>query len=508
MATTLRNDAKQEIINILREEGYATYARLVDLFDIYLTDDPEVVGYMIPGKAKIVINGGLSISQVSLIVRHEILHEFLTHHERQGAFEKDNATLGSDHELANIAGDYEISNRGYTDKDKANARAIVLGDKVLRGLVTEDEYPDWETATFEEMYRDLLEKRKKDQDALKKLLQQLQSISKKDLDDLMDEMDQMGGGPSMDGIPSDDQDGKGKPMPGKGKPGEEKDDSSTDPTGSGGPLDKETQDKLNKLKDAAGQAQKKADELDDSSDKDGSVFDSDADVKAKNDLAKRVAEIKRIFDDLKEKEAVLDNSAQVKRAEKAAKAARDIERVQASPLNKFKLSLGKFIADQINDEESETYARVNPSYEDSEFLLPGKMVKEEKHIPCINVYWDVSGSFSDPAKTEGARRAIATLNNYVRSGDIEIKTWYFADRVSENKNSAGGGTRGTPILDHVEQTKPTNVIVITDDDISDCSRVVKVPGAVWYLFYGRGSDNLASHLLGKRQTRSYLVSFS
>lgn len=509
MATTLRNDAKQEIINILREEGYATYASLVDYFDIYLTDDPEVVGYMIPGKAKIVINGGLSISQVSLIIRHEILHEFLTHHERRGEFEKSNKGLGSDHELANIAGDYEISNRGYTDRDKANARAIILGDKVLRGLVTEDDYPDWENATFEEMYKDLLEKSKEDREALQKLLQQLSSISKKDLDDLMDDIqDASDGGSGMpkDGIPSDEMNGKPQPG-GSGKPDDEKsNDKDGQPSGSG-KLDKDTQDKLDKLAQAAGKAQQELDDLEDKTDNDDSVFDSNEDVKAKAELAKRVAEIKRIFNDLKERDAILDNSDQVKRAEKAAKAARDIQRVQASPLNKFKLSLSRFIADQISDEESETYARINPSYEDSEFLLPGRMNKEEKNIPTINVYWDVSGSFSDPQKTEGARRAIATLNQYVNAGDIEIKTFYFADRVSDKKSSAGGGTRGTPILEHVKSTKPTNVIVITDGDITDCREVIKVPGAVWYLFYGSGSENIASHLLGKRQTRSYLISF-
>jgi hypothetical protein len=127
-------------------------------------------------------------------------------------------------------------------------------------------------------------------------------------------------------------------------------------------------------------------------------------------------------------------------------------------------------------------------------------------IPSINVYWDVSGSFPEGSeKTKMAERAIAAINTYVNSGDIITTSWYFADRVSSTRSGAGGGTRGTPILEHVKQTKPTNVIVITDDDISDCHEEVKVPGAVWYLFFGRGSENIASHLVGKRQTRSYVV---
>ena len=34
MATTLRKDAKDEIIKRLRQQGYATYANLVELLDI------------------------------------------------------------------------------------------------------------------------------------------------------------------------------------------------------------------------------------------------------------------------------------------------------------------------------------------------------------------------------------------------------------------------------------------------------------------------------------------
>ena len=107
MATTLRNDAKNEIIKILIEQGYPTYAKLVNLFDIYLTDNPEVIGYMEPGNAKIVLNEKLSINQVSTIVRHELLHEWLTHAQRRANVDKENNDSGN-HEIANIAADFEI----------------------------------------------------------------------------------------------------------------------------------------------------------------------------------------------------------------------------------------------------------------------------------------------------------------------------------------------------------------------------------------------------------------
>ena len=64
---------------------------------------------------------------------------------------------------------------------------------------------------------------------------------------------------------------------------------------------------------------------------------------------------------------------------------------------------------------------------------------------------------------------------------------------------------GTPILNHVKQTNPTNVIVITDGDITDCKKFVQVPGAVWYLFYDSMSENIVEHLQGKKQTKTFMV---
>ena len=191
MATVKNDNAKRQIIKVLNEQGYPTYGRLLSYFDIYLTDNPEVVGYMVPQQAKIVLNGDLDIDQISTIVRHELLHEWLNHGPRGEKFRKENPQLHPDIDpkgLSNIAADYEISNVGYTDKDKAIARRIKLGDQVLQGLVTEDQYPDWQKMSYEDMYRELLERSKKDRQELEKLLQQLSQLNKKDLEDLEDEM--------------------------------------------------------------------------------------------------------------------------------------------------------------------------------------------------------------------------------------------------------------------------------------------------------------------------------
>lgn len=479
--TVLREDAKRQIIKVLREQGYPTYARLLGYFDVYLTDDPKVVGYMIPGKAKIVLNQNLSINQVSTIVRHEILHEYLTHAARA---DKVNATRRGNSRIANIAADFEISNRGYTQADKSIARRIQLGDKTLQGLVTEDSYPGWEHMTFEEMYNKLLDQHEADENALKDLMDLLDAISGQTMEDLEDALN--GSDSSNKSDPNSSQGG----------------DSNS--TASGGPLSDSQKAALDKaLQGAQGELEKI--DSDDNKSTSGSEgpFDSAKDQRDKADVAKRVIQIREILADKGMLQSARDEATAAIRRETASRAADEVRRIQTSGIHQFKLNLNRFIADQIGEFEDDSYARINPSYEDSEFIIPGKIVRETKNVPVINVYWDVSASFSDAAKTESARKAIATLNEYERDGDIELLTYYFATRVSETREGAGSGTRGTPIQEHIEQTQPTNVIIITDSDISDCHRTVVVPGAVWMLFYDGRSQNVMEHIRGKKQNKYY-----
>ena len=472
--TVLREDAKRQIIKVLSEQGYPTYARLLGYFDVYLTDDPEVVGYMIPGKAKIVLNKNLSIDQVSTIVRHEILHEYLTHAARA---DKVNATRRGNSKIANIAADFEISNRGYTQADKSIVRRIKLGDKTLQGLVTEDSYPGWEYMSFEEMYNKLLDQQDEDENALKDLMELLDAISGQTMEDIED---------AINGSDSSSQ------------------ADSNNSTDSGSPLSDSQKDALDRaLQDAQGKLDKIDSDDNASPSGAGGPFDSAKDQRDKADVAKRVIQIRELLADKGLLQAARDEATAAVRRETANRAADEVRRIQSSGIHQFKLNLNRFIADQIGEFEDDSYARINPSYEDSGFIVPGKIVREEKNVPVINVYWDVSGSFDDEAKTESARKAIATLNEYERDGDIELLTYYFATRVSDTREGAGGGTQGTPIQDHIEETRPTNVIIITDSDISDCRRTVTVPGAVWMLFYGGRSENVMEHIRGKKQNKYY-----
>ena len=126
------------------------------------------------------------------------------------------------------------------------------------------------------------------------------------------------------------------------------------------------------------------------------------------------------------------------------------------------------------------------------------MERDDKHVPTISVYWDVSGSFDDPAKTEGALRAIETLNDYVRNGDVILNTFYHATRVSSDRRGAGRSNDADAVMQHIQDTRPDNVIVITDGDLSSASIPVKVPGAAWMLFYDSTSPGLIRNLSGRK----------
>lgn len=153
------------------EPHYPTYARLFLLFELHLTRNPNMIAAMVPGKGIILINANNDIDQVSFLVRHEILHEYFTHYERivshVGGIEKWDSIKDVAQTISNIAGDYDISNRGYTEKDKLMARAIKQYGtdgkkfKILKGLVTEIDHPDWINLSFEEMYDKLMEEEKK-----------------------------------------------------------------------------------------------------------------------------------------------------------------------------------------------------------------------------------------------------------------------------------------------------------------------------------------------------------
>ena len=143
--------------------------------DINLTNSPHIAAAVDINNARILINRGVPEEAISTIIRHEILHRWLEHAIRlETHMGKDawNKRTRRESELGNIAGDYEISNRGYTDLDKEIVRNLKLvlpdGTEIpFPGLVTDLDHPDWTNLSLEEMYDKLKEEsNKQEQEAI------------------------------------------------------------------------------------------------------------------------------------------------------------------------------------------------------------------------------------------------------------------------------------------------------------------------------------------------------
>ena len=481
-------DAREQLIKKLRSQGYATYARILSLFDVYLTEDPNIVAYMIPNKATIAINKNLNIDQVSTIVRHEILHEYFNHQVRElDLLKKRNLNVNDQlAQLSNIAGDYDISNRGYTDADKITARAIVLGDKVLQGLVTEDQHPDWVDLSYEDMMDKLIDQLDKDKYSLQDELDMLdQMYNSQDLQDILDELQRQLGGDQSNTGETDEEEGN------------EKDSSSSQSQ-----LAK-AQNKLNKAQDDLNKIKEQE------KDKDETPFDTPEEQKQKqsniSDLERRIKEIKDLIENSKIEDSLYKEVQRNKDKEQAAKEIKRRYAEAAEPLNRFELNLNNYIRREVADERVDTWKRPSKKSYGTGIIKPGKVTRPSGKVPVVAVYWDVSGSFDDPEKTEGARQAISLLDQYVRRGKIKTKTYYHASRVSDTVEGAGRSNDGQKLLDHIEITHPDNVIIISDDNIDGVDGFVEVPGAVWVLFYGTMAKQFMKHIKGERETEAYLI---
>lgn len=473
--------AKTQILDTLGAQGYPTYAKLLDKFDVNLTADPQVIAYMEPGRARIVLNQNLTINQVSTIVRHEILHEYFTHQIRADKFrQRDKKYSELSHDIINRAADYDISNLGYTDADKAIARGIILNDNILSGLVTEDDYPDWQDKSFEEMLELLSAQIDADQQSMQ---------SGPQLGDKGDSNTQQ----------AEDLERQANAI--SNDAGEMVDNSSS------GQQQQEIFDQARDIADKASQLDKASQEQAQSQAQSGRVFDSEKDADFKDKVAKRIKELQKALEELSDKSELIDEINAEKDKEHAARSAADIQRYRTSPIVKFKDSLNNFIKDQVATGRGATWNRFSKKYERSGIIRPGSSRLTQKNIPLINVYFDVSGSFTSfPQKIEQAERVLSTLDNYVRKGQIQIKLYYVTDDVYSNREEAertGWGADGDSIVRHISETKPTNVIIVTDSD-SNTNKFVTIPGAVWILFY-QSTSNLLEQIKAKKLAKQYLV---
>ena len=624
---------------ILAENGYATYADILGLLDLHITAEPGVIAFMDPKTGEITINENLDASAVSVAIRHEILHHFLQHERR--LLTKLAKNLGQDIDTLddlsirkleqylhrnlnfNIAGDYEISNRGYTDEDKQTIRNIVLNGDVLRGLVTEDDHPDWIDWSIEDMY-DALNKQsnqipppqpppnkprkqqgpegptgpggqngpdgqspqngqppqnqpntnpeKQDnpnsdvQQSIEDIKKELHKagLSDEQIDDILDKMEKEfsdtsdGDSDSDSNLPyvdpnnfkSNDEIKKDLKDKGLGERdskrvlkkvkaakeiAEKEAEKDRQEGASKGEIgykgDKEFQQKEKEKRDAQIKKEQEeksknkdnqSDDEEHNKDKTQSSDDEDPykDYEDEYDSSKetasqrkdRLSKISKIFSD-PAVAAKIDRENQAKiQASKDAKARKEVRRYMTSDAMKFQMNIKRFLNNEFGEDRETTWGRrhranLNRPGSDRKILLPGKKIQDTERPtkPLINVYFDQSGSWN-PDDLRAGNQAVSQMNKLVKDGKLEVQVYYFDDELHNTPPTNQGGTRGTPIINHIKQTHPDNVIIMTDSDIDDINEQITVPGMVWILWKnGLVSQNLKDSIHGQKGTEYYNI---
>lgn len=540
--TAIEEIAKKQLKTLLAKQGYKAYAKLLDMFDVNLTEDPGVVAYMEPNKARIVINRNLRIDQVSVIVRHEILHEFLEHHLRLLKHLAQQANLDYDkltdmdikeleqklysNQIFNIAADYEISNRGYTAADKQIVKNLILNGRVVGGLVTEEQHPDWVDLSVEEMYDRLNQQLTDEEKNIANNSQQGGSPSGSDSNQQSSSQtsnSQQSGSQSGDtgSNAADNQQGSSSQSGNQSKRGKR-----NPQIGDKGSPDIQAKEEAERIKEAAkaaenaakemqkgesDEAQDNADDLKDAAKKAKDLVkdlkDVEADIEADKELQKRVADIKKAFADAAtQAELISEVDANIKQEKIDAETKAMLDYIN-DDVRKFKNSLGSFIKKATAEQKDRTWRRPSrrSTGDPGELLMKGRSWVKNKHIPVINVYFDQSASWSDDDIQVGIK-ALGVLNNFRDKGEIKLNVYFFAEDVHENARDARAenGTNLRAVFDHIKKTEPDNVVIMSDRD-GDYAHLddLTVPGAVWLLFKNDRSDNVIEHIHGKTQTQVY-----
>jgi len=132
------------------------------------------------------------------------------------------------------------------------------------------------------------------------------------------------------------------------------------------------------------------------------------------------------------------------------------------------MDLLKFIKDTSGFKREKSDSRFNKTYVNTGMIIPGYTYKSRK--PLINMYVDQSPSWDDSDIEMGAK-VISSIMSYKNNGNIDLNIYYFSNikvpSTSVKEARSGNGTTGTPIVNHINKTKPQNVIIMTDGDIYD-----------------------------------------
>lgn len=186
---------KQQLIALLKDDGkghhHSKYAAVLDRYKVNivpLKDDPDFTAAISFDDGIVYVGEGFLVDpsyfyQLNVILRHELAHNLMMHQirmmhkimEKPWSHIKYSRSL---HELQNIIMDYEISHTRYNEEDKKTIRNMYLNGKLIGGLLTEDDRPDWVGLSVEDMYDKLNDEIEQEQNYAKSLIINGRQVSK------------------------------------------------------------------------------------------------------------------------------------------------------------------------------------------------------------------------------------------------------------------------------------------------------------------------------------------
>ena len=172
--------------------------------------------------------------------------------------------------------------------------------------------------------------------------------------------------------------------------------------------------------------------------------------------------------------------------------------------------LRQFLAKEVGKSQRNTsWRKYNANYDNSGLIRPGYRYEKIGKVPVIQIYVDQSGSWSE-TEIELGKEILRSIQEFERNKQIKSEVYYFSNIVTTDAAAArrdggtGAGKTGE-FMQQLNETKPDNVIVITDDDFDGWGLVgdYTAPGGVWLVFREGRSQKLMNQLRGKRMNKYY-----
>ena len=541
MRTNLEKNTHMLITKKLLEEGHKTYSQYFQLFELHFIprENKQSVAYMVPDKGIIYLNEGItSWPLVSLLIRHEMMHEYLQHGKRLQDYLKSKNLQSNPQmqKIGNLAADWELS-KFYSrpidkndttsiDNDYYNAKNLYFGtgkldpeyEEIGKGLVMELDQEDWfnKNLSFEQMIDELL----KDIDSIEDKIKDSSMIN-----DMSEEQQQAAESYHDSQVLKDKAKELRKEAKKKRSENQQNKDNNTENNQEDSSTDdsdtsdnKITSSSSADLENEAEELENKAKELEELADKVRQGIEkmppsfTEAGKKAEENIDDKLQKIKDFWDDINRDNAKKDDrnieldriykNQQSKIIRNKRLSTKMNNSLSLKPFSSFNLDIQRAIKSQAVDLEKEwqTYTKVNrrmmPLTRVTGVVRPSTIKELPKKKPIkLNVYIDYSGSWSPVEKRQAGDSALKELESKYCKGPhpkLIIDKYYVTDEVYPFSEGPKGayGANGEAIVKHIMDTKPDNVLILTDSDADYVSSNVTIKGCAWFLFYDTYAPSL------------------